>query len=211
MTSLDPRRLRLVVITDAGIAHPRSVVAVVTLALEAGAPCIQLRDKHLPPRDLFPLALQLRSLTRGAGALLILNDRVDLALAVEADGVHLGPDDLPVREVRRVVPADFLIGYSTHDPGEARRAVDEGADYLGVGAVWPTSTKVDAGETIGPEGVARVATDVSVPIVAIGGITLERAPLLLGSGATGIAVIGAVMGAREVAAAVRNLLSPTEM
>jgi len=184
---------------------------VVSQALEAGAPCIQLRDKHLPPRDLLALALELRALTRRTGSLLILNDRVDLALAAEADGVHIGPHDLPVREVRRIVPSGFIVGYSTDDPEEAQSAVDDGADYLGVGAVWPTDSKVDAGEALGTDGVTRVANAVSVPIVAIGGITLERAPLLLGSGAIGIAVIGAVMGAKDVAVAVRTLMTPTKM
>jgi thiamine-phosphate diphosphorylase len=211
MTPLDPRRLRLVVITHAELAHPRSVVEVSTLALEAGASAIQLRDKKATPRTLLPIARELRELTRSAGALLFINDRVDLALSAQADGVHLGPDDLPVREVRRIVPELFLIGYSTDDPEEARKAVADGADYLGVGAVWPTGSKADAGAAIGPEGVARVARAVSVPVVAIGGITPDRAPLLRGSGAAGLAVIGAVMGAEDVGLAVRTLLIPTAL
>jgi len=202
-------RLRLTVITDSGLAAPRGVEAVVELALGAGgagALAIQLRDKQASAGELQPLALRLRAATRRAGALFIVNDRLDLALAAEADGVHLGPDDLPVAAVRRVVPPKFLIGYSTDDPDEARRAVRDGADYLGTGTIFPTSSKPDAGEAIGPEGLARVAAAVSVPVVGIGGITPENAPLLAGTGAAGLAVIGAVMGSDDPAGAVRELL-----
>jgi len=208
MTALDPHRLRLIVITDSRLAHPRSVAAVVKAALEAGAPAVQLREKVRSARDTLPLAYELRELTRQEGALFFLNDRLDLALTVGADGVHLGPDDLPVAEVRRVTPESFIIGYSTDDPEEARRSVADGANYLGVGSVWPTGSKTDAGEAIGPEGVARVADAVSVPVVAIGGISVERVPMLAGTGAAGVAAIGAVMGAKDMGEAVRRLMAP---
>jgi thiamine-phosphate diphosphorylase len=209
VTPLDPRRLRLVVITDEDIARPRTIIEAVALALDAGAPAIQLRDKRRSAGELLPVARELRRLTRQSGALFFINDRLDLALAVEADGVHLGPDDLPVAEVRRVVPDSFLIGYSTDDPDEGRRAAAEGADYLGVGAVWPTGSKADAGAAIGVDGVRTMVAAVPVPVVAIGGITVDRAPLLAGSGIAGIAVIGAVMAADDVSSAVRTLLNPT--
>jgi thiamine-phosphate pyrophosphorylase len=203
---LDRRRFRLVVLTDAALAAPRDLLRVVEAALGAGAPAIQLRDKTLGARELMELGTALRRLTRDAGALFIVNDRVDVALAVGADGVHLGPDDLPVAEVRRFVPEGFLIGYSTDDPGRALEAVREGADYLGCGTVWSTRSKEDAGSAIGPDGLARVARAVPVPVVGIGGITPERAPLLRDTGAAGVAVIGAVMAAADPAAAVRALL-----
>lgn len=202
-----PHRLRLIVITDARLAAPREVEAVVAAALEAGAPAIQLRDKERSAAELYPLALRLRALTRTAGALFFVNDRLDLALATEADGVHLGPDDLPVAAVRRVVPEAFLIGYSTDDPAGAARAVAEGVDYLGTGTVWPTSSKGDAGTAIGPEGVARMAAAVPVPVVGIGGITPKNALLLAGTGAAGVAVIGSVMAAQDPGRAVRELLA----
>jgi thiamine-phosphate pyrophosphorylase len=152
----------------------------------------------------------LRRETKERGALLFVNDRLDVALAIGADGVHLGPDDPPVDEVRRRVSPSFLIGTSTDDPQEAREAERLGADYLGVGAVWPTPSKGDTGEAIGPEGLSRVARAVSSPVVGIGGITSERVPLLGGTGAAGAAVIGAVMTAPDPATVVRSLLSSLE-
>jgi thiamine-phosphate diphosphorylase len=197
-----------VVITDAGLAHPRSVNEVISLALSAGAPAIQIRNKGDSPRQLVELGRALRTATREAGALLFLNDRMDLALAVEADGVHLGPNDLPVRAVRRIAPPGFLIGRSADDPDVARQAVEDGADYIGCGTVYPTSTKRDAGEVIGLDGLLRVVRAVSVPVVAIGGITTDRAAEVAAAGAAGVAVVGAVMAAADPVAAVRRLREP---
>lgn len=208
---LDPKQLRLLVITDEEMARPRSIVEVVSQALSAGATAIQLRDKKRSAGELLALALELRQMTREAGALFFINDRLDLARAVEADGVHLGPDDLPVADARRAVPDSFLIGYSTDDPEEGRRAAAEGADYLGVGAVWPTGSKSDAGEAIGPDGLRTMVAAVPIPVVAIGGITVDRAPILRGSGIAGVAVIGAVMAAENIESAVQGLLTPTEL
>lgn len=201
-----PRKLQVVVITDREKAAPLGLEVVVERALRAGAPCIQLREKSLGTGEVLSLALRLRRRTRSARALFIVNDRVDLALACGADGVHVGPEDLPVAEVRRMVPPDFLIGYSTDDPKRAQEAVAEGADYLGCGTIWPTKSKGSAGRAIGLEGLAAVARAVPVPVVGIGGITEERAPLLRGSGAAGVAVLHAVMAAADPEAAVRSLL-----
>jgi thiamine-phosphate diphosphorylase len=129
-------RLRLIVITDGSLAAPRSVIEVVAAALAAGAPAVQLRDKHASAAELLDLAQALRALTRSTRTLLFVNDRLDVALAAGADGVHLGPDDLPVGAVRRCAPPGFLIGFSTDDADGARRAVREGADYIGCGAVY---------------------------------------------------------------------------
>jgi thiamine-phosphate pyrophosphorylase len=203
---ISPERIRLIVITDSGMARPRSLEAVVEAAVGAGAPAIQLREKGRSVGELLPVARRLRERCHAAGALFFVNDRVDLALAAGADGVHLGPDDLPVEAVRRWVPSAFLVGYSTDDPDEARAAALAGADYIGCGTVWRTTSKDDAGEAIGPEGLARVARAVDVPVVGIGGITAKRARLLAGTGAAGAAVIGAVMKAQDPAAAVRELL-----
>jgi thiamine-phosphate pyrophosphorylase len=180
---------------------------VVGAALAAGAPCIQLRAKARSAGELVPLGRELREATAAHDALLVVNDRLDVALAIGADGVHLGPDDLPLAEVRRRVPRSLLLGVSTDDPGEAREAERLGADYLGVGTIWATSSKPDAGEAIGPEGLSRIARAVSIPVVGIGGITVERAHALAGTGAAGIAVIGAVMGAADPGAATRALLA----
>ncbi len=179
---------------------------VVRAALEGGAGAIQLREKTLGARDTLALAWELRRVTCDYDALLFVNDRFDLALAVGADGVHLGPTDVPVEAVRAVASPPFLIGYSTDDPEVAEVAVREGADYLGVGTVFPTDNKSDAGLAIGPAGLARVARAVAVPVVAIGGITPDRAATLGSSGASGVAVLGAVMGAPDPTAATRALV-----
>jgi thiamine-phosphate pyrophosphorylase len=181
-------------------------VEVVEAALAAGAPAVQLRNKGEPARELLATGDALRVLTREAGALLFVNDRLDVALAVGADGIHVGPRDLPVRDIRRLVHPGFLIGRSADDPEVARQAVADGADYIGCGTVYPTATKADAGDVIGLAGLSRVAEAVPVPVVAIGGITVDRAPDVPATGAAGVAVVGAVMGAPDPAAATRRLL-----
>lgn len=199
-------RLRLVVITDPTLAAPRTVVEVVRAAVEAGAPAVQLRNKGQSARELLTVGRELRSITRAAGALLFVNDRLDIALALEADGVHVGPDDLTVAAVRAVAPPGFLIGRSADQLSVARQAVEDGADYIGCGAVYRTTTKGDAGEVIGLDGLDAVARAVNVPVVAIGGITVARAAEVGRTRAAGIAVVGAVMAAGDVAGVVRSLL-----
>ena len=208
-------RLRLTVITDEVLARPRALSDVVREALAAGAPTIQLRLKGATARELLEAAHTLIPIVRSAGALLIVNDRLDVALAAGADGVHLGPDDPPVMDARAVaadtlsaVADSFIVGYSANGTDEATRAEAEGADYLGVGAVYATANKSDAGEVIGLEGLRRVVKAVSIPVVAIGGITPERARAVAETGACGCAAIGAVMGSPEPAEAVRALLLP---
>ena len=205
--TLTPRRLRLIVITDDGLAAPRDVETVVRAALEAGAPAVQLRAKGVGAGELLERARRLRRLTADAGALLFVNDRLDVALAAGADGVHVGPTDLPLEAVRRAVPNDFLVGVSTDDPEEARRAEAAGADYVGCGAVFGTSTKDVGDEAIGTDGLDRVARAVSIPVVGIGGVTPERAPAVAATAASGVAVVGAVMAAADPADAVRRLLA----
>ncbi len=208
-------RLRLTVITDEALARPRALSDVVREALAAGAPTIQLRLKGATARELLEAAHTLIPIVRSAGALFIVNDRLDVALAAGADGVHLGPDDPPVMDARAVaadtlgvVAEAFVVGYSADTTDGATRAEAEGADYLGVGAVYATANKSDAGEVIGLEGLRRLVKAVSIPVVAIGGITPERARAVAETGACGTAIIGAVMGSPEPAEAVRALLLP---
>jgi thiamine-phosphate pyrophosphorylase len=208
-------RLRLTVITDEALARPRALVEVVREALAAGAPAIQFRLKEANARELLEAAHTFMPIVRSAGALFIINDRLDVALAAGADGVHLGPDDPPVADARAVaadrlgaVADAFIVGYSVDTPDGAARAEAEGADYLGVGAVYTTENKSDAGEVIGLEGLRSVIEAVSIPVVAIGSITPERAGAVAETGACGSAVIGAVMGAPDPAEAVRTLLLP---
>lgn len=201
-------RLGLIIITDRALARPRPVAKVVGAALGAGARAVQLREKTLPPRDILPLARRLRAETRDAGALLFVNDRLDLALAVNADGIHLGPDDLPLRAARRIAPPGFLIGYSARTPATARSAIAAGADYIGCGPVFRTTTKKGAAAPVGLDGLGAVAAAVPAPVVAIGGITPARAGGVFAAGAAGCAVVSAVMAAPDPARAVRELLPP---
>ncbi|HEX7089798.1 MAG TPA: thiamine phosphate synthase [Longimicrobiales bacterium] len=197
--------LGLIVITDRRLAAPRSILEVVEAALDAGAPAIQLRDKEATARELYDQARALREVTARRGALLFVNDRLDVALAAGADGAHLGPGDLPIHAARLAAPRPFLIGASTDDPAQAQRLEAEGADYIGCGAVFGSTTKDVGDERIGPAGLAAVARAVSIPVVGIGGIHPDNAHLLRDTGAAGIAVVGAVMAAPDPAAAVRRL------
>jgi len=205
------KRLRLTVLTSPKPACGRRLEAVVAECVAAGATTIQLRDKNASARDLADQARELLVITRSAGALLIINDRADVALAVGADGVHLGPDDIPVRAARDIAPNGFLIGYSTDDPERAREAAGEGADYLGVGAVYGTSSKPGLeNESIGPAGVRAVVTASGLPCVGIGGITPENATAVIDSEA-GIAVLSVVMASpapAEVVNILAGLFSP---
>jgi len=203
--------LRLIVITDERLAAPRSLVDVVRAAVEAGAPAIQLRAKDATARETAELGHRLRDVTTRANALLFVNDRFDVALAIDADGVHVGPDDIPVAALRRIAPPGFLIGTSTDEPGEATRLVSEGADYIGCGTVYPTSTKVDAGQTIGLNGLQTVVDAVEVPVVGIGGVDEHGArEIAEHTTAAGVAAIGAVMRTTDPGRAVSAMLRPFE-
>jgi thiamine-phosphate pyrophosphorylase len=199
--------LRLIVITDPALAAPRRVDDVVAAALAAGAPAIQLRDKRASARELAGAARALLPVVRAHGARLFVNDRLDVALAVGADGVHLGPDDLPVAAARRLAPPPFLIGFSADDPACAVEAHRDGADYIGCGAVFGTTTKPEAaGERIGLARLDAVARAVPIPVVGIGGIDADNIASIAGTAAAGAAVVGAVMRATDPGRAVRLLL-----
>lgn len=203
-------RLRLVVITDPSCGEGREIVDVVRAALRGGAPCIQLRGKDQPAREQIALARALLAATRAAGALLLVNDRLDVALAAGADGVHLGQDDLPVEAARRIVPPGFLVGISAETAELARAAERGGADYVGTGPVYATGSKADAGDAIGCGRLAEVAAAVRIPIVAIGGIEAANAAEVAAAGAAGVAVISAVMRAADPERATRDLLRAFE-
>lgn len=208
MTGTD---LRLIVITDRLQAAPRNITDVVSAALTAGAPAIQLRDKGADARRLLEEADALLPLVREHGARLFINDRLDVALLAGADGVHLGPDDLPVAAARRIVPADFLIGCSADDPEVARAAERDGASYIGCGAVFGTSSKPEAsGERIGTQRLDLVARAVDIPVVGIGGITTANVGEIAATAASGFAVISAIMSDPDPGLATRTLLERFE-
>lgn len=196
------RTLRLYVIPDRKIGAPRSFLEQAEAALAGGAGSIQLRDKHLSGRELLAAGKALAGLCRRAGALFIVNDRLDIALLCGAHGAHLGQDDLPADVARRLCPPGFILGVSVRNAEEARLAAGAGADYLGIGAVYPTSSKVEA-EALGLDGVRLAATATGLPSVAIGGISLANAAEVMAAGVDGLAVISAVVAAPDVCAAAR--------
>ncbi len=185
----------------------RDPVALAAILLAGGARLLQLRLKDATPRALLAAAAAIAPRARAAGALFVVNDRPDVARAVGADGVHLGQDDLPVAAARRVVGPEALIGVSTHDLDEARRAAADGADYLGVGPVYATGSKRDPLPARGLALVRAVRATVGLPLVAIGGITPALAPDVRAAGADAVAMIGALVRAPDPAAAVRETLA----
>jgi thiamine-phosphate diphosphorylase len=200
------KQLALHVLTDREWSRGRDTLTVATAALDGGATVIQLRDKKASTRTLVEEGLALRALTRERGALLIVNDRIDVALAVEADGAHVGQDDdMPVELARKLLGPDRILGVSAGNLEEATTAVVSGADYLGVGPIYATKTKANAGEPIGLSLLTELARRYTIPLVAIGSIKAENAAAVVQAGATGIAVISAVVSAEDVVAATRRL------
>jgi thiamine-phosphate pyrophosphorylase len=195
---------RLHVLTDA--RGGQRALDAVAAAVGAGAPVVQVRAKGCTDRELYDFARAVVTLCAPAGTTCLVNDRVDVALAVGADGTHLGAGDLPLAAARRIAGPGHLLGGTAREPELARRLVAEGADYLGVGPAYPTRTKTGLPDAIGPAGVRAVAEAVDVPVIAIGGVTAERVAALLAAGAFGVAVVGAVAAAADPAAATGALL-----
>lgn len=199
------------VITDRKLSRGRSHLEVAGEAIEGGATAIQLRDKEASTKELVEAGLALRKFTWGKGVTFIVNDRVDVALAVEADGVHLGQDDMPIRLARKLMGPERIVGASAGNVEEAIRAEREDADYLGVGSVFATGTKPDAGPPIGLAGLKEIVRAVHIPVVAIGGINEDNAGEVIRAGADGVAVISAVVGAPHVAEAAKRLRERIEL
>lgn len=202
--------LRLHVLIGCGQTMGRSLLTVASAALDGGATVIQLRDKTASTRLLSEAGLVLRTLTRERGALLLINDRIDVALAVEADGAHIGQNDMPAVLARRLLGPGRILGMSAATPEEARAAALAGADYLGVGPIFATASKVDAGPATGSSLLTAVAQHVSLPLVAIGGLNSDNAAAIIQAGASGVAVISAVVDVEDVTAAARRLRSAVE-
>ena len=203
-------RLALQVLTDREWSRGRDMLSVADAALDGGATVIQLRDKTASTRLLIEEGLALRALTRERGALLIVNDRVDVALAVEADGAHVGQDDMPAGLARRLLGPKHILGVSAANIEEADEAVAGGADYLGVGPIFPSPGKADAGPATGEHLLTELAKRYTIPLIAIGGITAENAAEVIQAGACGVAVITAVVYAEDITAASRLLRGAVE-
>ncbi|HET9001303.1 MAG TPA: thiamine phosphate synthase [bacterium] len=196
---------RVYVITDARHARGRSHREIAEAAIRGGATAVQLRMKEEPARVILDVARGIGPVCRTAGVAFIVNDRLDVAMLAGADGVHVGQDDLPPTDARAVMGPRALIGVSAATVEEAIAAERAGADYLGVGAVYGTATKSDAGAPVGLARVTEIRRAVRVPLVGIGGITVENAAAVIRAGAHGVAVITAVTLAEDMADAVRRL------
>lgn len=197
--------LRLYVIPDRTIGAPRSLIEQTEAALAGGATTIQLRDKELEGRELLAAATVMAGLCRRAGALFIVNDRLDVALLCNAHGVHLGQDDLPATEARRLCPPGFIVGVSVQSKEQAVLAKAHGADYLGIGAVYPTQTKDAA--ALGLVGVRAAATATDLPSVAIGGINLDNAAEVMAAGVDGLSIISAIVAVPDISGRAQEFLN----
>ena len=191
-------------VTCQELSAGRSSVEVLEGILAGGARIVQLREKRLPLAELYDLAVIFRDKTREAGALLIVNDHLDLALAVDADGVHLGQNDFPLEAARRIAP-ELILGRSTHNLAQALAAQDAGADYVNIGPIYPTRTKTGHSVFLGPDGIREIALHLRIPFTVMGGINETNLDAVLAAGARRIAVVTAVTQAPDIATAVRNL------
>lgn len=194
----------LYLVTDSALMSTATVEESVERAIRGGCTLVQLREKNASGRAFFDTALRVREITKCMGVPLIINDRIDIALAVGADGVHVGQDDMPAAVAHRLIGAERILGVSAGTLEEARAAVDDGADYLGVGAMFSTGTKTDADVTTFAE-LQRICETVSVPIVAIGGINQQTIPQFDGIAIDGLAVVSAIVAQTDIETAARTL------
>src|SRR5690349_1383766 len=191
----------LYVVLDRAAARGRDLDDLLAAVIDGGCRMVQLREKTWPSGTLLPLARRLRERCGRAGVTFIVNDRVDLAVAVGADGVHVGQDDLPAAVARPLLRAGMLLGVSTHSVEQARAASDAGADYIAVGSMYPTATKPEF-QLVGPPLIRKLRGELRVPLVGIGGISHDNVADVVRAGADGVAVISAVCGAPDPASAV---------
>ncbi len=185
--------LSLYLVTDRGLSLGRSTVDIVRAAVAGGVTCVQLREKECSTRQFVAEARAVRELLAGTGIPLIINDRIDVALAVGADGVHLGQTDMLIADARRLVGTDMLIGISAECVDDAVRAQAEGADYVGISPVFSTPTKTDAAPALGLDGIARIRAATSLPLVGIGGVKPGNAAEIIRAGCDGVAVVSAIV------------------
>lgn len=197
---------RVLVVTDRHQTNGRPLVSILQAVLTAGAPAIQLRERDLPAKDLLALARDVQRFTTPRGSQLVVNDRIDVALSLEEVGVHLRSDSVPVAVARRLLGPQRLLGVSAHSREEAMHAEGEGADYVVLGPLYDTPSKQPFGPPLGLSTLEETCRTVHVPIIGIGGVTVDRARDVRRAGAFGVAVITAILGADDVNAAMRALL-----
>jgi thiamine-phosphate pyrophosphorylase len=204
LRGLGPRSAVLYLVTDRHRTRGRPLVHVVEAALEGGVRLVQLREKDLPARELAALARELRAITRRHGAALLINDRLDVAVAVDADGVHLPASSFSVADARQLLGPGRIIGISTHSPEEAAMAGRAGADFAVFGPLFETPSKQSYGPPLGLERLSAATKATGIPVLAIGGVTAARIPAVLSCGAAGVAMIRAVLEAEDPAGAARS-------
>lgn len=201
--------LLLYAVTDRHWLEGRSLYDVVRQSLEGGVTFLQLREKELDEACFYEEAVQLQKLARAYGVPFVINDNVEIALRMDADGVHVGQNDMEAGNVRALIGPDKILGVSAETVEQAIQAEQKGADYLGVGAVFPTGSKEDAA-TVSIDTLKAICQAVSIPVVAIGGITKENTPSLAGSGICGIAIISAIYAQKDIQKATVELKSITK-
>ena len=195
----------LYLVTDRSLSKGRATREIVQAAVAGGVTCVQLREKDCGTREFIDEALALRPLLRDQDIPLIINDRLDVALAVEADGVHLGQSDMPIGMARKIAGNSLLIGISAESTDDALRAEQEGADYIGISPVFATPTKTDTAAPLGLEGVNKIRELVDIPLVGIGGINRDNAASVIEAGADGVAVVSAIVSADDPRDATKKL------
>lgn len=190
---------KLYLITDRKLVTRRlSLVTAVKAALKGGVKAVQLREKDLGTRELLDMAYTMREITDKYRAKLFINDRVDIALSVEADGIHLGQKSIPAYAVRRIVKDKFMIGVSAHSIEEAKQAEKGGADFITLGPVYQTPSKLKYGQPLGVDIIRKAKDEISIPVFAIGGIKKDRIKEVLDAGADGVALISGILGAKDI-------------
>ena len=205
----DKKHMLLYAVTDRAWTGKQTLYQQVEAALKGGVTCVQLREKELDQAEFLQEAKELCALCRRYGVPFIVNDNVDIAVACKADGIHVGQEDMAAGEVRRRAGEDMILGVSVHTAEEARQAVRDGADYLGLGAVFPTSTKTDA-KPMTKETLQAICDAVEIPVVDIGGINRDNLLSLAGSGVDGVALVSAVFSAEDIEGACRDLRALSE-
>jgi thiamine-phosphate pyrophosphorylase len=196
---------KLCVITDTIVQKKYSHFEIAEMAIEGGANMVQFRDKILPTSKLIEIAAKIRELCSKAGVTFIVNNRVDAAMISDADGVHLGLEDIPVKEARKLLGKDKIIGGTAHNIKEAVLAVNDGADYIGFGHIFPTSSKFKDTPPVGIGGLENVLKQIKIPILAIGGIGLNNIEQVINTGVHGAAVIGSVVKSRDPVSSIKTL------
>ncbi|WP_337361417.1 thiamine phosphate synthase [Phascolarctobacterium succinatutens] len=191
-------------VTDDGCLQGRALIDCVRKALDGGVTLVQYRAKTASSAEMYAEALQLKALCDSFNVPLIINDRLDIAMAVGAAGVHLGQDDLPCAAARKILGEDYLIGVSAHNPAEAKAALQSGADYLGCGAVFGTATKADV-KKLGTDGLAAICKAKGLPVVGIGGVTADNYREVRAAGADGAAIVSGILAQPDIRATVRAI------